>query len=510
VWGRAYDIAIIGGGITGCGVARDAAGRGFSVLLCDEGDLGGGSTSASPKLLHGGPGGLSRLLGGEERAALEERDLLVAAAPHIVRPVRLVVPDRGRRIPRILSRARFAVHDRLARGSALGATLPVTLGADRLGKTLRPEFVSGFEYSDAKVDDSRLVVLTASDARMRGAQIRPRTRCVVAEREGTLWRLALESETGERMAITARALVNAAGPWSPAVVDHVIHARARPAVRLVKGTTLVIPRLYDHDRGYVLRNTDGRTLFVVPYQRDLTLIGTAEEDYDGDPAEAVADSAEIAYLIAAVGEYFRRPLFEDDVVWAWAGVRAVPDPIERRFFFDRSGGRTVHLEATGREPPLVNVIGGSIAMHRRLAESVLDRLAPFIGARPAWTAGSGLPGGLFPIDGIGELARGLRSLYPFLTARHAARLVAQYGTRAHTIVSGARSMADLGTCFGSDLTEAEVGYLIDEEWATTAEDILWRRTKLGLRFRAEQVAALEAWLGRAVAGAPGMPHVGAA
>lgn len=509
MWGRAYDLAIIGGGITGCGVARDAAGRGYSVLLCDEGDLGGGSSSASSKILDGGPRGLSRLVGGEERAAAEERDRLVAAAPHIVRPLRMVVPDRGHRIPRLLGRARFAVHDRLARGSTLGPSLPVTLGADRLGKTLRPEFVSGFEYSDAKVDDSRLVVLTASDARMRGAEIRPRTRCVVAEREGTLWRLALESETGERLAITARALVNAAGPWSPAVVDHVIHARARPAVRLVKGTSLVVPRLYEHDRGYVLRNTDGRTIVVVPYQRDLTLIGTAEEDYEGDPADAAADSAEIAYLIAAVGEYFRRPLFEDDVVWAWAGIRAVPDSIERRFF-DRASGCTVHVDATGREPPLVNVIGGSIALHRRLAESVLEKLSPFIGARPPWTAGAALPGGLFPVDGLDELARGLRTLYPFLSARHAARLVALYGTRAHTIVSGARTMADLGTCFGSDLTEAEVGYLIDEEWASTAEDILWRRTKLGLRFRPEQVAALEAWLGGATSGTAGMPRAGAA
>lgn len=509
MWGRAYDLAIVGGGMTGCGVARDAAGRGFSVLLCDEGDLGGGSSSASSKILDGGPRGLSRLVSGEERAWAEERDRLVASAPHIVRPLRLVVPDRGRRIPRVLSRLRFAAHDRAAGGSTLGGSLAVTLGGDRLGKTLRPEFVSGFEYSDAKVDDSRLVILTASDARMRGAEIRPRTRCVVAEREGTLWRLALESESGERLAVTARSLVNAAGPWSPAVVDHVIHARARPAVRLVKGTSLVVPRLYDHDRGYVLRNTDGRTIVVIPYQRDLTLIGTAEEDYDGDPSEAAADSAEIAYLIAAVGEYFRRPLFEDDVIWAWAGVRAVPDSIERRFF-DRARGSTVHVDATGREPPLVNVIGGSIAMHRRLAETVLDKLAPFIGARPAWTAGAALPGGLFPVDGLDELGRGLRTLYPFLTARHAARLVSLYGTRAHTIVSGARSMADLGTCFGSDLTEAEVGYLIDEEWASTAEDILWRRTKLGLRFRPEQVAALEAWLGGGASGTAGMPRAGAA
>jgi len=509
VQGRAYDLAIIGGGITGCGIARDAAGRGYSVLLCDEGDLGGGSSSASPKLLHGGPRRMSRLAGADERAALLERDLLVTAAPHVVRPVRLVVPDRGARWSRAVGRVRFAAYDRVGRDSPLDPSLPVSLGADRLGKTLRPEYAAGFEYSDATVDDSRLVILTASDARLRGADIRPRTRCVVAEREGTLWRLALESERGERRAVSARALVNAAGPWSSTVVDHVVHGRARPAMRLVKGTSLVVPRLYDHDRGYVLRNTDGRTIFVVPYQRDLTLIGSTEEDYDGDPAEAAADSAEIAYLIAAVGEYFRRPLFDDDVVWAWAGVRAVPDSIERRVF-DRSSGSAVHVDATGREPPIASVLGGSIVMHRRLAESVVDRLAPFIGARVPWTAGTALPGGLFPIDGLAELARGLRTLYPFLTARHAARLVSNYGTRAHTIVSGARSMADLGTCFGSDLTEAEVGYLVDEEWAETADDILWRRTKLGLRFRPAQVAALTAWLGGVSTAAAGLPRAGAA
>ena len=507
--GRAYDLAIIGGGITGCGIARDAAGRGFSVLLCEKGDLAQGSSSASPKLLHAGPRGLSRLLGGDERAALHERDLLVQSAPHIVRPLRLVAPDRGGYLSRSVARLRHAAYDRVSARSPLGRALPVTLGADRLGKTLRPEYVTGFEYSDATVDDTRLVVLVANDARMRGADIRPRTRCVVAEREGTLWRLALESERGERLAVAARALVNAAGPWSAAVVDHVVHGRARPAVRLVKGTSLLVPRLYDHDRGYVLRNTDGRTIFVVPYQRDLTLIGSTEEDYDGDPAEAVPDSAEVAYLIAAAGEYFRRPLFEEDIVWAWAGVRAVPDSIERRFL-DRSGGSSVHVDATGREPPLVSVLGGAIVMHRRLAESVLDRLAPFIGARAAWTSGAALPGGLFPIEGLDELARGLRTLYPFLSARHAARLVSHYGTRAHTIVSGARSMDDLGTCFGSDLTEAEVGYLMDEEWAETAEDILWRRTKLGLRFRPPQVAALEAWLRGSGSAEAGAARAGAA
>ncbi len=506
MWGRAFDLAVIGGGINGCSIARDAAGRGMSVFLCDEGDLAGGSSSASAKLLHGLPRSLTGLGSADDRAEEGERDLLIASAPHVARPLRLVLPQPATRLGRMAQRGRMAGGRLL--GQEMTAARAVSLGADRKGATLQAEYLAGYEYPGASVDDSRLVVLTASDARTRGAEIRPRTRCVVAEREGTLWRLAMEGEGGERYAITARVLVNAAGPWVSAVLDHVVHGHARPRLRLVKGVSIVVPRLYAHDRGYVLRNTDGHTIFVSPYQRDFTLIGSSEEAYCGDPGEVAADSADIAYLISAVGRYFRRPLYDDDVVWAWAGVHALPETGERRFF-DRRPGHAVEIDGTGREPPLVTIVGGSIGFHRRLAEEVLERLAPAIGFRAPWTAGVPLPGGLFPVDGLAELARGLRSLYPFLGAAHAARLVSLYGTRAHTIVSGARAMADLGMVFGADLTEAEVRYLMAEEWAGTAEDILWRRTKLGLRFGAEEAAGLDAWL----AGVPeeaGMRRMGAA
>ncbi len=504
MWGQVYDLAIIGGGINGCGIARDAVGRGLSVFLCEQGDLGSGASSASTKLVHGGFRQAGRLAFGELRAALEERDLLLAAAPHVVRPMRFALPHRGGRLSRARLRAGVFLYDRLARSGPLGGARAVSLGGDRLGATLQPDCATGFEYSDCTVDDARLVVLNAIDARIRGAEIRPRVRCVVAEREGTVWRLAMEAEGGEPYAIAARTLVNAAGPWVPAVLNHVVHAHARPAVRLVKGSHIVVPRLYEHDCAYVLRNADGRDIFVVPYQHDFTLIGTTEEDYHGDPAEAEADSAEIAYLIAAVGEYFRRPIFEDDIVWAWSGVRALPDG--GAGWREASGGYVIEVESTGSQPPLVTVFGGMLATHRRLAEEVLDRLAPFLKVGKKWTAGAALPGGLFPVDGFHDLVRALRAGYPFLTERHATRFAAAYGTRAQGIVSGARSLADLGRLFGADLTEAEVRYLMAEEWAATADDILWRRTKLGLHFTPDEVAGLADWLMEAHALASGAGH----
>jgi len=509
VWGQVYDLAIIGGGINGCGIARDAVGRGLSVFLCDQGDLGGGASSATTKLIHGGFRPAGRLGLGDIRTSLDERDLLLAAAPHVVRPMRFVFPHRGGRLSRARLKAGAFVYDRLARRRPLGGSRQVVLGGDRLGATLQPESATGFEYSDCTVDDARLVVLNAIDARIRGAEIRPRVRCVVAEREGTVWRLAMEAEGGEPYAIAARTLINAAGPWVPAVLDHVVHGHAHPGVRLVKGSHLVVPKLNEHDCAYVLCTADGRDVFVVPYQHDYTLIGTTEEDYHGDPAEAAADSAEIAYLIAAVGEYFRRPIFEDDVVWAWSGVRALPDGVARK---EASRSHLIEVESTGSQPPLLTILGGRLATYRRLAEDVLDRLAPFLAVGRKWTAGAPLPGGHFPVDGLIDLARALRAGYPFLTERHAMRFATAYGTRAQGIVSGARSMADLGRLFGADLTEAEVRYLMAEEWAETADDVLWRRTKLGLRFTADQVSALDEWLYavRATAAGAGRARAGAA
>jgi glycerol-3-phosphate dehydrogenase len=502
VWGQVYDLAIIGGGINGCGIARDAAGRGLSVFLAEAGDLGGGTSSASTKLIHGGLRYLEHFAFGQVRNALHERAVLLASAPHIIRPMRFVLPHRRQARPRALIRAGLFLYDHLGGRRLLSGTRQVKLGGDRLGATLQPDCDVGFEYSDCTVDDSRLVILNAIDARTRGADVNPRVRCVVAEREGTVWRLAMESRTGERYAVAARVLINAAGPWIGEVLSHVVDAHARPPVRLVKGSHIVVPRLYDHDRAYVLRNSDGRFVFVIPFERDFTLIGTTEEDYHGDPAEAAADSAEIAYLIAAVGEYFRRPLFEDDIVWAWSGVRALYDDGASRAK-EAMRNYVIDIDAAGSQPPLLTIVGGKLTTYRRLAEDVLDRLTPYLKAGKKWTAGSPLPGGHFPADGLPDLVRALRAGYPFLSERHAERLVTAYGTRAQTVVSGARAMSDLGRLFGADLTEAEVRYLVAEEWAETADDILWRRTKLGLRFTQEEAAGLETWLHGSRAGAAG-------
>ena len=490
---QVYDLAIIGGGINGCGIARDAAGRGLSVFLCEEGDLGGATSSASTKLIHGGLSRLGRLAFGPLREALRERDLLLAAAPHIVRPMRFVLPHRRGTRPRALIRAGLFLYDHLGGGRRLPRRREVALGGDRRGATLQPDCQTAFEYSDCTVDDSRLVILNAMDARTHGADIRPRVRCVIAEREGTVWRLAMEAESGERYTVTARTLVSAAGPWVADVLNHVVHAHARPRVRMVKGSHIVVPKLYDHDRAYVLQNADGRIVYAIPYQRDFTLIGTTEDDYHGAPSEVAADSAEIAYLIAAIGEYFRRPIFEDDVVWAYSGVRALLDDGETPARVAKRS-HVIDIDSAAGQPPLVTILGGRLTTYRRLAEDVLDRLAPFLKIGKKWTVGAALPGGLFPVDGLGDLIRALRAGYSFLAERHAERLAMAYGTRAQAIVSRARSMADLGRLFGADLTEAEVRYLMAEEWAETADDILWRRTKLGLRFSAEEVAGLEEWL----------------
>jgi glycerol-3-phosphate dehydrogenase len=494
VSGQIYDLAIIGGGINGCGIARDAAGRGRSVFLCEQGDLAGATSSASTKLIHGGLRYLEHYAFRLVHAALKEREILLAAAPHIIHPMRFVLPHHKGLRPRWSLRTGLFVYDHLGGRRKLPGTRTIELAADPAGKPLQAAYKVAFEYSDCFVDDARLVVLNAMDARTHGANINPRVRCVIAEREGELWRLSMEATgSGDSFVVTARALVNAAGPWVADVLDHVVHANARARVRLVKGSHIVVPKLFDHDRAYLFQNADGRIVFAIPYERDFTLIGTTDDDYHGDPAEVAADSAEIAYLTSTVSDYFRRPVFEDQIVWAYSGVRPLFDDGASRAQ-EATRDYVLDLDSAGGQPPLVSIFGGKITTYRRLAEQVLDLLAPFVKVGRKWTAGAALPGGLFPVDGLDDLVRALRAAYPFLAPRHAERLVGAYGTRAQIIVSGARAMADLGRVFGADLTEAEASYLVAEEWAETAEDILWRRSKLGLRFSQPEIAALEEWL----------------
>lgn len=493
--GLGYDLAIIGGGINGCSIARDAAGRGLSVFLCEQGDLGGATSSASTKLTHGDAGLLDRFAVGPTREALKERESLTSAAPHIVHPIRFVLPHHKRMRPRALLRAGLLARDYLGGGPVFPPTRTLKLASDPAGETLQDKYRTGFEYSDCWVDDARLVVLNAMDARTHGANINPGLRCVIAEREGRMWRLSLESSdnSDERFVVMARAVVNAAGPWAAEVLNHVIDGGRKTRVRLVKGSHIVVRKLFDDERAFVFQNADGRIVFAIPYEHDFTLIGTTEEDYHGDPGDVAADSAEIAYLTTSVSDFLRQPVYEDEIVWSYSGIRPVLDDggASGR---EAKRGPVLDLDAADGRAPMLSVFGGSITTSRKRAEQAVDMVRPTHAARP-WTDGAALPGGLFEVDGVPDLVRAVRAAYPFVDERLANRMVTTYGTLTQSILSGARQMEDLGRVIGADLTEAEARYLTVAEWAHSAEDILWRRTKLGLRFTPAEVVALEDWLG---------------
>lgn len=490
-----YDVAIIGGGINGCGIARDAAGRGLSVHLCEQGDLAGATSSASTKLFHGGLRHDRSVKLRDLRERLAEQDVLLATAPHLVRPLRIAVPNGANAKPGFLKRAKNFAIDHLGGRRFLPASRLVDLHADQAGRPLKREYRSAFEFPDCWVDDARLTVSNAIDARARGAHIQTRTRCVAARRADSYWRLLLEStENGERWQVAARALVNASGPWIAHMLEHVIQGDARAFVRLVKDTHIVAERLYHHDRAYALRNDDGRFVHVVPFEQDFTLIGAVETDYQGDPGQASPTDAEIDYLCAAVSRYFRKPLGRDAIRFAYCGVRAVPDEWQgSRLASDTE----LDLDGSEVSSPLLTVIGGNIATYRRTAEKALARLSPFLRAGDPWTSRAPLPGGGFAVGHGGDLVRALRAAYPFLSELHAERLVNAYGTRAASIVTGAREFQDLGRSFGYDLTEAEVAYQMAEEWALTAGDVLWRRSRLGLHFDADGKDALDRWMAEA-------------
>jgi glycerol-3-phosphate dehydrogenase len=479
-----FDLAIIGGGINGTGIARDASGRGLSVLLVEQGDLASGTSSASTKLIHGGLRYLEfrefRLV----REALTEREVLLRAAPHIIWPLRFVLPYRSGGRPWWMLRAGLFVYDHLGGRHLLPPTRVLDLRADPAGEPLQDDVRKALEYSDCWADDARLVVLTARDAANRGADIRPRTRCEAARADGGLWALTLSDGAREQ----AKVLVNAAGPSVSRVLSDVVGQNAPARVRMVKGSHIVVKRLFGHDRCYFLQNPDGRICFAIPWQNDFTLIGTTDEDFTGDPAHVAISPAEIDYLCHAISAWFRHPVTPADVVWTYAGVRPLRDDGASAA---QEATRDYVLELTGT-PPVLSVFGGKITTFRRLAEAAMDRLAPlFPELKPRWTATAHLPGGDFPWDGFTALRSDLARRYPFLPEPTATRLTRAYGTLAPTMLDNARSWGDLGITFGADLTEREVDWLVRTEWARTGEDVLWRRSKLGLRFTPEEVTALE-------------------
>jgi glycerol-3-phosphate dehydrogenase len=491
-----HDVFVVGGGINGCGIARDAVGRGFSVFLAEMGDLASGTSSGSTKLIHGGLRYLEFFEFRLVREALMEREILWKNAPHIIWPMRFVLPYfRGGQRPAWLLRIGLFLYDNIGGRKLLPATRTLDMRADPAGKPLKPLFSKAFEYSDGWVNDARLVVLNARDAADRGAIVRTRTRVTNARRDDDGWTVTIEDLRSRKAEeIKARLLVNAAGPW----VDHVLSAAVGQNdvhnVRLVQGSHIVVKKKFDDPRAYFFQNTDGRIIFAIPYEEDFTLIGTTDRDFRGDPHDVKISEDEIDYLCGAASEYFAEPVRRADIVWTYSAVRPLYDDGASKA---QEATRDYVLKADDGEgkSPLVNAFGGKITTYRRLSESMLEKIEGFLGRRgPSWTASAPLPGGDFPATGFDAEVVRLKSSYPFLGARMARRLTRLYGTRAHALLGLARSDADLGRNFGSDLYEAEVRYLVENEWAVTAEDVLWRRTKRGLHLGREEALALDEFM----------------
>jgi glycerol-3-phosphate dehydrogenase len=490
-----FDIAIVGGGINGTGIARDAAGRGLRVLLVEQSDLASGTSSASTKLIHGGlrylEQGWLRLV----HEALAEREVMLRMAPHLIRPMRFVLPSDPDMRPPWMLRLGLFVYDHLGGRKILPPTRSIDLARDPLGAPLKRRQGPGFEYSDCFADDARLVVLNALDAAERGAVIRTRTRCIRAERGGE-WRLVLDVR-GRRDLATARVLVNATGPWVKLFAEGALRQEGPVPARLDKGSHIVVRRLFEHDRGYLVQAPDRRVVFALPFERDFTLIGTTDQGFSGDPAAVAPSAGEIEYLCDVVNQHFRTAVGFADVVWWFAGVRSLHDDGAGKAQ-DVSRDYALILDDGGA--PLLTVYGGKITTYRRLAEHALERLAHVIEVGPAWTRESRLPGGEFPWDGVEALVAKTRRARPFLDEAHARRMVRAYGTRVERVLGPARSMQDLGPRLGADLTGAEVRYLVEREWALTEEDVLWRRSKLGLRFSPEERARLATFMAGMVGG----------
>jgi len=485
-----YDLAVVGGGINGAGVAADAAGRGLSVFLCEQGDLAGHTSSASSKLVHGGLRYLEHYELRLVREALAEREVLLAKAPHIITPLRFVLPYRPHLRPSWMIRTGLFLYDHLGKREKLGGSRSLRFGAD---SPLKDEITHGFEYADCWVDDARLVVLNAMAARELGAHIHTRTRCVSARSSKALWHLHLEREDGSRFSIRARALVNATGPWVASFIEEQLRQTSPHGMRLIQGSHIIVPKLYEGEHAYILQNEDRRIVFITPYLGQFSLIGTTDHEYHGDPARVQITDEEIDYLLAIVNAHFKHQLSRTDIRYSYAGVRPLcddesdqPSAITRDY--------TVTLSNSAGEGPLLSVFGGKLTTYRKLAEAALAQLAPlFPEMKQPWTHDAALPGGEH-LDEPSALAHALCASYPWLPVPIARRWARTYGSRSWLLLKGTDSLQDLGECFGAGLHAREVDYLMVEEWAQTAEDILWRRTKLGLFMQPAEVALLQRYL----------------
>ncbi|WP_440130237.1 glycerol-3-phosphate dehydrogenase [Trinickia symbiotica] len=483
--GARYDLLVVGGGINGAGIARDAAGRGLAVLLVEQDDLAAHTSSSSTKLIHGGLRYLEYKEFSLVRKALKERETLLRAAPHIIRPLRFVMPHMPNLRPAWLIRAGLFLYDHLARRELLPGSRGIVMRRHPAGAPLVDSIERGFVYSDGWVDDARLVVLNALDASERGAAIETRTKLVRAVRAGGEWQAELERADGTRLAVRARALANAAGPWVGQLLHEALGRGAQHTVRLVKGSHIVTRRLFEHDHAYIFQNPDKRIIFAIPYEREFTLIGTTDVEYHDDPARVAIDDAEIRYLCESINRYFKRKIAPADVCWSYSGVRplleeegaADPSAVTRDYRLELDTG----TNASGSDAPLLSVFGGKITTFRKLAEEAVDLLGEALDHRaPGWTAGAALPGGDIANGQFDRFAARFASGHPWLPAELVHRYARAYGTRAERMIGEARSVSDLGAELAPGLYERELAYLSGAEWARCADDVLWRRSKLGL------------------------------
>lgn len=491
-----YDLLVIGGGINGVGIARDAAGRGLSVLLCERDDLASHTSSWSTKLIHGGLRYLEHKEFRLVREALMEREVLLNAAPHMIEPLRFVLPHHKGLRPGWMLRIGLFLYDNLGGRKHLEGTERVDLTTSVLGKPLADRFRFGFEYTDCRTDDSRLVVLNAIDARERGADIRTKTELISAERKDGVWHANIVGPNGERQTVQARCLINAAGPWVTSLISRIAGVEARKKLRLVKGSHILTKQLYEHDRAYIFQNEDGRIVFTIPYVNDTTLIGTTDIGYDGDPASATISAEETAYLCQSVSEYLKTPVTPDMVVGDFSGVRPLYDDLGKDEASAVTRDYAFDIERDNGELPLLSIYGGKLTTYRKLAEHALEKLASdFPSASGAWTRASTLPGGE---GGYAQLAATRSSLfgrYCFLGEGTFDRVFKAYGARMTRVLGDAESADDLGYAFGHGLFQAEVSYLLKHEWVRSAEDLLERRTKLGALFTTDQKQRLADFIG---------------
>lgn len=486
-----FDLFIVGGGINGAGIAADAAGRGLSVALCEMNDLASATSSNSSKLIHGGLRYLEHYEFGLVRKALNEREVLLKVAPHIVTPLRFQMPHRPHLRPAWLIRIGLFLYDHLGKREALGGSHGVKYDHS---SALKSEISKGFEYSDCAVDDARLVIINALSAQNNGAKIYDRHKCISAKRKQDCWEIKLQkADSTEVVTVTAKGLVNAAGPWVSSFIESKIERKAPYSIRMIKGSHIVVPKLFEQDNAFIMQNEDQRIVFAIPYRDDYTLIGTTDEEFTGDPSKVSISQDETDYILSIANQHFKKQLKNEDIIWTYSGVRPLledesndPSAVTRDY--------TLHVEDEAGKTPLLSVFGGKITTYRQLALSALDDLKTYYpNMGKEWTHSATLPGGDLntSLQGYAEL---LQNKYRFLNKKLAYRYASTYGTLCETFLNNANSIEALGKHFSNNLYQVEVDYLVKHEWATCSQDILWRRTKLGLEFNTDMIKHLDQYL----------------